>query len=137
MKIFYIAPYSKDKDFFIKFDMLQKVCSSNAMQVRKAVFEKDNFVLDETLELYENVDFFIADLSYERPSCYFEVGYAQALDKKVYLIAAKDTPIHQVIGKEDLLFYNSLKEYENIIFDIIHNFQQKESNNTLIFEVFA
>ena len=38
----------------------------------------------------------IADLSLERPSCYFEVGVAQGIGKTVAFIAATGTPIHQV-----------------------------------------
>lgn len=34
-------------------------------------------------------EFIIADLTFERPNCYYEIGYAHALNKKVILTAKK------------------------------------------------
>lgn len=36
-----------------------------------------------------SAQFVVADLTDERPSCYFEAGYAEALGKKVIYIASK------------------------------------------------
>ena len=68
-----------------------------------------------TTELFKKVNFFIADISYERPSCYFEVGFAQALNKPVYLLALHETIIHQLINGEKVRFYKDIKEYETLI----------------------
>jgi nucleoside 2-deoxyribosyltransferase len=63
----------------------------------------------------EDADIVLADLSFERPSCYFEVGFAQALGKRVALIATDGTAIHQVIGRDALIFYNTISDYENAV----------------------
>lgn len=38
--------------------------------------------------------FIVADLTDERPSCYFEVGYAEALKKPVIYVASKDSVVN-------------------------------------------
>ena len=48
-------------------------------------------------KIYEHIakaEVIIADLSYERPNCYFELGYAKALGKDMIIIARKGTKIH-------------------------------------------
>ena len=119
MNLFYIAPYSKDKDFFAKFSTLEKVCSEYDVKIFKGVLSNGNFNLEKTLKLYKKADFFIADLSYERPSCYYELGFAQALQKEVFLIAQKNTDIHQAIGRNEVAFFQNIKEYEEIINQIL------------------
>ena len=54
--------------------------------------------------------FILADVSLERPSCYFELGLMRATNVPIYLIAAEATPIHQVgdSGAADVAFYSSL-----------------------------
>jgi hypothetical protein len=49
----------------------------------------------------------LADLTLERPSCYYELGLAQALGRRVQLIAEEGTPIHQAHGRESTIFYDS------------------------------
>ncbi len=41
----------------------------------------------------EKADFIIADLTDERPSCYFEAGYAEALKKPIIYIASEQSII--------------------------------------------
>jgi hypothetical protein len=52
----------------------------------------------------------LADLTLERPSCYYEVGLAQALGRQVQLLAEAGTPIHQAHGRENTIFYGNLEE---------------------------
>lgn len=57
----------------------------------------------------------IADLALERPSCYFEVGLAQASGLTVRFLAPAGTPIHQLEGRDSVAFYSNMGEYERII----------------------
>ncbi len=57
--------------------------------------------------------FVFADLSYERPSCYYELGIAQALNKITFIVARQGTTIHQAEG--EIHFYNNLIEYEKLV----------------------
>lgn len=72
------------------------------------------------LDLIE-ADFIIADLSFERPSCYYELGFAQALNKVAYLLAKQYTLIHHVMNSQDILYYADLQEYQRHIENILKN----------------
>lgn len=52
----------------------------------------------------------VADLTLERPSCYYEVGLAQALNRRVVLVAERGTPIHQAHDRDKVIFYDSLDD---------------------------
>ena len=120
MKIFLITPHSVDKNFEEKLKIVSEVCQQNGMKAETGVINYDgNFNFDKSVELYQEVNFFIADLSFERPSCYYEVGYAQALNKKIFLIAEEGTFIHQVNNKSSLQYYKTLKEYKELIARIV------------------
>lgn len=45
-------------------------------------------------EEIQKAKFIVADLTDERPSCYFEVGYAEALARPVIYIASKESVLH-------------------------------------------
>jgi nucleoside 2-deoxyribosyltransferase len=47
-------------------------------------------ISDEILSRIETAELIVADLSFERPNCYYEVGYAQAKGKKVLFTARRD-----------------------------------------------
>ena len=114
MKLFYIAPHYLDSEFEKKIQILQKLSSKKGIEVLKGIkVGKNKFDSEKTMELYQEADFFIADLSYQSPSCYYEVGYNQGLNRLVKLIALKGTIIHQVKG--EVHFYSNLKEYEQLI----------------------
>ena len=42
----------------------------------------------------KNSQFIIADLTDERPSCYFEAGFAEGLKKHIIYVASKDSVIN-------------------------------------------
>ena len=120
MKIFYIAPQYFDTEFDIKYQIIKKIALEHNVQILHGLkSDEKQFDLEHTMQLYNEADFFIADLSFERPSCYYEVGFVQGLDKEVRLIAFVDTQLHQVKG--DVLKYSSIKEYEKLIERIIQD----------------
>jgi len=57
----------------------------------------------------------LADLSGERPSCYFELGFAEALSRPVRLVAVEGTPIHQSSYRELVRFYSTPKGLERAV----------------------
>ena len=85
------------------------------------------FNLEEALEEFESVDLVIADLSFERPSCYFELGMAQAKRIPTFLLAQHCTQLHQHAG--DVHFYSNLEEYSHLIKTAITEHTMSKSCN--------
>ena len=126
IKIFYIAPYYFDSEFYTKFKAIEEITKDNKIKILRAVkTEGKDFDIDKTMKLYSEADYFIADLSFERPSCYYEAGYIQGMKKELFLIAAKGTRIHQVKGEVN--FYSNFNEYKVIIKEIIKEIKKKNS----------
>ena len=83
--------------------------------------------LEETIEELKEANFVIADLSLERPSCYYELGFAEALRKRVYLIAQLGTDIHQTANRDKVSFFNNLAGFDAVIRAILSGEMQMRS----------
>ena len=81
-------------EFDKRFELIEKLLGRHdAVAIR---IDKEH-TLDELVkrikEEIERAQFVIADLTDERPSCYFEVGYAEALRKPVIYVASKESVV--------------------------------------------
>jgi hypothetical protein len=54
----------------------------------------DYRVTDKMLRMIRSARFVVADLTFERPNVYFELGYARGLNKTVITILREGTPAH-------------------------------------------
>ena|SRR2546425_8461170 len=113
--LFVVAPHSTDPEFRSKMTVVAKVATDFGMTPVWAHVTANDHRAPPGFGALEDADIVLADLSFERPSCYFEVGFAQALGKRVALIAMDGTAIHQVIGRDTLIFYNTISDYENAV----------------------
>jgi hypothetical protein len=66
------------------------------------------FDLEKFKDDLNSACFVLVDLSLERPSCYYELGVVEALDRPVELVAEDNTPIHQAAGRAKLTYYRDL-----------------------------
>jgi len=126
MYFYVIMPVGADQQYADKRSILQKVADREGLtpyfpfdRISNRAFDKE-----QALSVIKDSHFVLADLSLERPSCYFELGLAQALDKDVYLIAQQDTNIHQAHGRGLTRFYEGLSGYEQVVSKVLKDAKQ-------------
>jgi hypothetical protein len=80
------------KEFDERFQVIEKTIGKlNCVAIR---IDKEVPLEDMVTRIKKEIhgsSFVIADLTEERPSCYFEAGYAEAINRKVIYIASKDS----------------------------------------------
>lgn len=134
MKIHIIIPVGADPNYKLKKQAIESSFSTQGITYHFPDYCQIQpiFDLQETLKDIESSTFVLADLSQERPSCYYELGLAQAIGKKIYLVAEEGTPIHQACGRERVNFYRNLKELGTFVSDLIKTELHKiKANKTL------
>jgi nucleoside 2-deoxyribosyltransferase len=102
-KVFVITPIQGEKhgdqeqqrifkEYDQRFEAMEQVLSeAGAIAIR---IDKEHALEDLVGRIKKEIrsaQFVVADLTDERPSCYFEAGYAEALGKKVIYIASKQS----------------------------------------------
>ena len=115
MTVFLITPYKVDKYFENKKSIAKEAFNKYDIDLALAEDNEISLSVDKTIELFQKSDFFIADLSLERPSCYYELGYLQALKKSIFIISKRNEKIHQMLGRDSILFYDDLNGYKEIM----------------------
>ncbi len=120
-----IMPISTDPDMQLKKQILTSLGRKYGIIAIIPQYNLDipAFSISKFLESIIDSSFILVDLSFERPSCYFELGIAETTKTKIYIIAQADTPIHQTSHRDAVRYYKDLDDYTELVKDIIskHN----------------
>lgn len=84
-------------------------------------FDITNRITPKIFEYIRNAEFIIADLTFERPNVYYELGYAHAYGKTVIITAKNDTKLPFDIKDYNTIFYENFQELTKKITDILVN----------------
>lgn len=115
--LFYvIMPLSTGTEAELKREIIQEAAVARGFIAHFPEYDKDHtFDLQLMIEQFERAAFIIADLSFERPSCYYELGIAEALGLEVYLFAVEGTNIHQTCNRGSVRFYRDLEHLRALV----------------------
>lgn len=80
---------------------------------------------NKILEQIKKAEIIIADLSFERPNCYYELGYARALGKDVIIIYDSKSKVHFDVNHYDSSQYFSMIDLEQILKTKLINLKRK------------
>lgn len=116
--IFIIMPMDKNKhdteksaDIWHVYTTIKTAAQMSGFRAERVDYIRGAASIDNKIyEHIEKAEVIIADLSYERPNCYFELGYAKALGKDMIIIARQGTKIHFDVEHYDYIEFSS-EEY--------------------------
>ena len=130
MFFYVIMPIGADPDYQQKMKIIKASSLNSGVAVHFPDYcpTKPEFDLQSTLRDLELSNFVLADLSQERPSCYYELGIAQAIGKNIYIVAVEGTPIHQAHGRDHVIYYKNLKELGTLVSGILDSELRKKAN---------
>jgi hypothetical protein len=117
MYFYVICPVGTDPDFSAKRAILERAGVDCRLEAFFPLERRKVFSVAEAISDMQRSEFILADLSFERPSCYFELGLARYTRRPVHLIAAKGTLIHQV-GDDSTSrvdYYADLDQYRQVV----------------------
>lgn len=113
--IYFITPVGSDPQYQLKRELLAQVSKAAGREFYFPLERHSGFSLDTARTDMGNASLVIADLTLERPSCYFELGIAEAVGVPVFIIAAVGTTLHQTAKPDSVLLYADIGQYREIV----------------------
>lgn len=120
MKLQIVLPVRSDPHFKFKRLMWLDVARSSGHEiVMPDGTPPGAFDLERALEVLNTVQLVVADLTFERPSCYYELGLAQALGLPAVVLNRADCAKHQHAPVVAQYSYEDLSDYAGVVKQIL------------------
>ena len=113
--VYFISPVGSDPSYAAKRSILASLESELGVTFFFPLEQHTSFAFEAAKTDLALAYLVIADLSLERPSCYFELGLAEAVGAPVAVIVASGTMLHQTGNALPLHTYADLDEYRNAV----------------------
>lgn len=103
-------------DLMDVYNAIKRVCKNFDINAYRAdEIEHQDRITDIVLKEIRTCEFLIADLSYERPNVYYEIGYAHAINKKPILYRRSGTSLHFDLSVHNVPEYENVTELEDLL----------------------
>lgn len=112
-----ICPVSEAKHYEgVKLALEAAVAEAGADLVKPDYEPLDpKFDLGATKTAMLSASLIVVDLSYERPSCYYELGVREAVGARLLLVARVGTTVHQTSLREQVNFFSDPVEVASAV----------------------
>lgn len=116
-----VMPVGSDPDFREKQAAMKRGIEAAGFIPRFPDYQLSNptFEPQRFEEQLKSATVVLADLTDERPSCYFEIGFAEALERPIFLIAEQGTTIHQSAFRHAIQHYGTLADLQQVVFRLL------------------
>lgn len=112
--------YDVYKDCFSKFGIIA---------IRADDIEHEDVITKRIIEEIKTSEFLVGDLTNERPSVYYEIGYAHSLGRRVIMYRKQNAAIHFDLAAYNCPEYKNMKELKSFLLKRLEDTTNRKPEN--------
>lgn len=97
--------------------------------IRADDIEHEDVITKRIIEEIKTSEFLVGDLTNERPSVYYEIGYAHSLGRRVIMYRKKKTSIHFDLAAYNCPEYKNMKELKKLLLKRLEDTTNRKPEN--------
>ena len=97
--------------------------------IRADEIEHEDVITKRIIEEIKTSEFLVGDLTDERPSVYYEIGYAHSLGRRVIMYRKKNTSIHFDLAAYNCPEYKNMKELKELLLKRLEEATNRKPEN--------